>query len=454
MIKINFMNTKFYSYIFIAVLSFTFFTCEKDDPLPPQSQAMFTASAMEVAVGEEIQFSNNSENATSYTWSFGDGTTSNQVSPRKTYETSNVFLVSLVSTGSGGSTISNMEITVTPAASFLVENEDDLIATIAVQFTNTSLSAESYSWSFGDADNSISTEENPMFAFPSAGTFTVSLTASSAYGSQMVTKEVVIGEAPEDPAELYYMAIGDEYLRTLILDGNGTVNDVYNAVGKGGVGMAYDDVNEKLYFSDFDTYPFGNIWRMNLDGTGIEAIASNIGDPYGIALDVAGNKIYWVDDDGNVSKANLDGSNPEIGFFALSGVSWRAISLDVENNKMYVYDVNIEEVYEVNLDGSNPNIIITGNYGYALLVDTVNDKIYFDDQNDDLLKVANLDGSNIQTVDTGGSRIYGMQIDHEEGKLYWSGRDSGELYSANLDGTDRVVLRTGISSPRGIALIK
>ncbi len=63
MIKINFMNTKFYSYIFIAVLSFTFFTCEKDDPLPPQSQAMFTASAMEVAVGEEIQFSNEGRQA-------------------------------------------------------------------------------------------------------------------------------------------------------------------------------------------------------------------------------------------------------------------------------------------------------------------------------------------------------------------------------------------------------
>jgi hypothetical protein len=87
-------------------------------------------------------------------------------------------------------------------------------------------------------------------------------------------------------------------------------------------------------------------------------------------------------------------------------------------------------------------------------VDTVNDKIYFDDQNDDLLKVANLDGTNIQTIDAEGTRIYGMQIDHEAGKLYWSGRDSGELYSANLDGTDRQVLRTGIASPRGIALIK
>jgi PKD repeat protein len=454
MIKINFMKTKFLRYMFMAVLSVTFFTCEEDDPLPPQSQAEFTASAMEVAVGEEIQFVNNSQNATAYAWSFGDGTTSNQVSPRKSYDTSNVFLVSLVSTGSGGSTISNMEITVTPAASFVVEDEENLIATIPVQFTGTSVSADSFLWSFGDADNTTSTEENPLFVFPAAGTFTVSLTASSAFGSQTVTKEVIIGAAPEDPAQLYYMAIGDEFLRKLILDGTGSVNDVYNAVGKGGVGMAYDDVNEKLYFSDFDTYPFGNIWRINLDGTGIEAIASNIGDPYAIALDVAGNKIYWVDDDGNVSKANLDGSNPEIGFFAVPGVSWRAISLDVQNNKMYVYDVNIEEIYEVNLDGSNPNVIVTGNYGYALLIDTVNDKIYFDDQNDDLLKVANLDGSNIQTVDTGGSRIYGMQIDHEVGKLYWSGRDSGELYSANLDGTDRIVLKTGISSPRGIALIK
>ncbi|WP_179021008.1 PKD domain-containing protein [Winogradskyella forsetii] len=448
------MKTNFLSYIFIAILSFTFFTCEEDDPLPPQSQAEFTASAMEVAVGEEIQFTNNSQNATAYAWSFGDGTTSNQVSPRKSYETSNLFLVSLVSTGAGGSTISNMQITVTPSASFTVENEDDLIATIPVQFNNTSVSADSYSWSFGDVANSTSTEENPLFAFPTAGTFTVSLTASSAFGSQTVTKDITIGEAPEDPAELYYMEIGDEYVRKLILDGSGTVSDVYNAVGKGGVGMAYDEVNEKLYFSDFNTYPFGNIWRMNLDGTGIEAIASNIGDPYAIALDVAGNKIYWVDDDGNVSKANLDGSNPEIGFFSLSGVSWRAISLDVENSKMYVYDVNVEEIYEVNLDGTNPNVIVTGNYGYALLVDTVNDKIYFDDQNQGLLKVANLDGSNIQTIDAEGTRIYGMQIDHETSTLYWSGRDSGELYSANLDGSDRQILRTGISSPRGIALIK
>jgi uncharacterized protein YjbI with pentapeptide repeats len=180
----------------------------------------------------------------------------------------------------------------------------------------------------------------------------------------------------------------------------------------------------------------------------------NIGDPYAIALDVAGNKIFWVDDDANVSKANLDGSNPEIGFLTVAGAQWRAISLDVENNKMYVYDVNAENLYQADLDGSNASIIVAGVYGYAILVDTVNDKIYFDDQNSDELKVANLDGSNMQTVNTNGTRIYGMQIDHEVNKLYWSGRDSGELYRADLDGANLEVLQTGIASPRGIALIK
>lgn len=452
--KINHMKTKFHKYIILALLSFAFVSCQEDDSLPPQSEAQFSASATTVKVNEEIQFINTSQNATAYLWSFGDGTTSKEVAPRKSYQSSDVFLVSLVSTGAGGSTILNMEITVTPASGFTVEDEENLIAGVPVQFTNTSLGATSYSWDFGDAANSTSTDENPTFEYASDGTFTVSLTATSMAGSNTFTKEVVIGEAPDSVPELFYISLGDEFIRKLILDGTGTVNDVLNVAGKAGVGIAYDSVNNKIYFSDFDVYPSGNIWRMNEDGSDLEVIASGIGDPYAIALDVAGGKVYWVDDDGNVSKANLDGSNAQIGFFNVAGAQWRAIALDVENNKMYVYEVYDEEIYSVNLDGTNPQVIITGNYGYALMVDTVNDKIYFDDQNDDLLKIANLDGSNIQPVDDNGTRIYGMDIDHESSKIFWSGRDSGELYRANLDGSGKEVLKGGIASPRGMFLKK
>ncbi|MGK0458152.1 MAG: PKD repeat protein [Polaribacter sp.] len=448
------MKTKFYKYIVLACISLTLFSCNEEEALPPQSQAEFTANATTVAINESIQFTNNSQNATAYKWSFGDGTTSKQVSPKKSYSESGRFLVSLVSTGSGGSTISNAEITVTSASSFTVENEDALQAKVLIQFTSTSLGADTFAWSFGDAATSTSTTENPTFSYETAGTYTITLITSNANGDNTSTKEITVAEAPPTPGELYYIAIGDDLIKKLDLGAAGTTTDILDIAGKGGVGMAYDNVNSKIYFSDFDTYPFGNIWRMDKDGANLENIVSNIGDPYAIALDVAGNKIFWVDDDANVSKANLDGSNPEIGFLTVAGAQWRAISLDVENNKMYVYDVNAENLYQADLDGSNASIIVAGVYGYAILVDTVNDKIYFDDQNSDELKVANLDGSNMQTVNTNGTRIYGMQIDHEVNKLYWSGRDSGELYRADLDGANLEVLQTGIASPRGIALIK
>jgi len=448
------MKTKLFKYLVLAFISITIFSCNDEEALPPQSQAEFTASATTVAIGEDIQFTNNSQNATAYKWSFGDGTTSKQVSPKKSYSESGRFLVSLVSTGAGGSTISNLEITVTSASSFTVENIDDLKATIPVQFTSTSLGAETFSWSFGDAANSTSTEENPLFAYPNAGTYTVTLTTSNANGENLSTQQIIIDEAPVNPGELYFMDLGDDLIKKLDLGTSGAISDVLDIAGKVGIGMAYDNLNNKIYFSDFDTYPNGKIWRMDVDGSNLENIVSNIGDPYAIALDVAGNKLFWVDDDANVSKANLDGTNQEIGFLTVSGAQWRAISLDVANNKMYAYDVNAENLYQADLDGSNASIIVPGVYGYAILVDTVNAKIYFDDQNAGELKMANLDGSNIQTVNTNGTRIYGIEIDYSSNKLYFSGRDSGELYRADLDGSNIEVLQTGLGSPRGIAIIK
>lgn len=72
-------------------------------------------------------------------------------------------------------------------------------------------------------------------------------------------------------------------------------------VGKGGVGLAYDATNDKIYYSDFENADEGIIWRMNGDGTGLEKIASGITDPYSIAIDLKGGKIFWADDNGNIS---------------------------------------------------------------------------------------------------------------------------------------------------------
>ena len=349
------------------------FSCSKDE-VKPKPVAGFTASKTSVMVGEAIQFTNTSTDATSYEWSFGDGTTSSQAAPSKSFDAAGTFTVALVATGPGGSNSSSMDITVTAIS-------------------------------------------------------------------------------------IYFMDSSDEILGKLVLDANKTVTTIKDLAGMSGVGIAYDNVNNKIFFSDFfdATTPDGKIWKMNLDGTSPVAVASGILDPYGLALDVAGNKVYWTDDAGNISRANLDGTSPELGIVNIPDGWMRAIALDKANNKMYFYEVDFENLYVANLDGTNPSVLISGVYGYALFVDTENGKIYFDDQNSGAagkLRSANLDGTGIIDIDDTQSRIYGIDIDKDLNKLYWSARDLGEIYRANLDGTGKEVLKTGLTSPRGIFLKK
>ncbi len=429
-------------------------SCKKEDP-PIKPTAAFTASKTTALVDEEIQFTNNSDNATAFVWSFGDGTTSTEVSPKKTYTTSAVYTVTLSSTGAGGVTLSTAQITVLPACSFTVENEAALATTAPVKFINGSRGATSYLWSFGDAANSTSTDANPSFTYTAAGTFTVTLNAISAAGQSTATKQITVA-APPAAKELYFVDYNAGFIKKLTLDGSGTVSNVLDVSGKAGPGMALDAAQGKIYFSDFELVDEGKIWRMNLDGSGLEAIVSGITDPYGIALDPTGGKIYWTDDAGNISRANLDGSSPEIGIVNIANGQMRAISLDPANNKMYFYEVNLENLYVANLDGSNATVLIPEVYGYAILIDTQNDKIYFDDQNANggvgALAWANLDGTDRVNIYNVGARIYGMAIDYTENKFYWSGRESNDINRANLDGSDLELLKDGLSSPRGIIL--
>jgi PKD repeat protein len=445
------MRTKhIYFLLFILGISLSN-ACKKDDPPPANPTSGFTVSKLTAVVDEEVQFTNTSANATSFKWSFGDGTTSTDASPKKSYQTSDNFTVTLVATGAGGSNTNTTVVKVLPFGGFTVENEADLIANKPVQMTNSSKGAVSYQWAFGDPANSTATTANPTFTYPSAGTYTVTLKAISAVGETAVSKTITVKGAPVTK-DLYYIEYTANAIKKLALDGSGTTASVLDITGKAGAGMALDAINNKIYFSDFEVTGTGNIWRMNLDGTGLTAIASNLTDPYGVAVDPTGGKVYWVDDLGNVSRANLDGSSPQIGLVNIPSGQMRAIALDVKNNKMYFYEVNAEILYVANLDGSNVTPLITASYGYAILVDNVNNKLYYDEQNAGKLFQTNLDGTGQITIDADGTRIYGMVIDHTENKLYWSGRDNGKIIRANLDGSSPETLATGLTSPRGIAL--
>ena len=83
-------------------------SCKQVDPV----LAEFTANPTEALAGDNIQFTNTSENANHYQWDFGDGNTSFEDSPSNVYEEDGRFDVKLIAIGEEDSDTATLEIDV------------------------------------------------------------------------------------------------------------------------------------------------------------------------------------------------------------------------------------------------------------------------------------------------------------------------------------------------------
>ena len=216
-----------------------------------------------------------------------------------------------------------------------------------------------------------------------------------------------------------------------------------------------------MYWADFVA---NKIQRANLDGTNVQDHIRGFGRPTGVALDIAGGKMYWTDRDktnetdpigrSSIQGANLDGTNVEI--LVLGGNSVKEyIVLDISNGKMYWSEWTHPAIGEdgrirrANLDGSNVEDLVTGlSWGVrGIALDISQGKMYWGDRNK--IQRANLDGSNIQDVLT-GEGTHGIALDVSGGKLYWAA--AGKIRRANLDGSNVEDLVDNLRHPFGIAL--
>lgn len=88
--------------ITVLFLSLAVLTCEDDDAaLVSKIEALFTHTINQET--GEVTFLNVSSNADSFSWSFGDGTTSNLINPIKTYETGTYTVVLTATNAQGAS---------------------------------------------------------------------------------------------------------------------------------------------------------------------------------------------------------------------------------------------------------------------------------------------------------------------------------------------------------------
>jgi PKD repeat protein len=150
-------------------------------PLPI---AGFTVNNPDGCLPVTTVFSNTSQNANSYLWNFGDGTTGTSPSPGHSYFEVGSYSVTLIVTSAGGcSDTLTIDSAVTvfplPIAAFTVI---DLGAELgdSYQFQNSSSTGNAYAWNFGDGTNSD--EYSPLHEYATSGAFDVTLTVITAQG--------------------------------------------------------------------------------------------------------------------------------------------------------------------------------------------------------------------------------------------------------------------------------
>jgi PKD repeat protein len=157
-------------------------SCAKD----PIADFTFTDNQIEMS---DVIFTNNSQNAKSYLWDFGDGSTSTEESPIHAFQSEGTYLVTLTAKGKKDDISVSKNITILGVTADFTFTNDQMTGDDVV-FTNTSENAESYSWDFGDG--STSTEVSPTHAYSLGGTFTVTLTASYGAAEDEISKDIHI----------------------------------------------------------------------------------------------------------------------------------------------------------------------------------------------------------------------------------------------------------------------
>lgn len=170
--------------------------------VPPTSQ--FIANT--VCTNTPMQFTDQSQNTTTYLWDFGDpavsSDTSNLQNPAYVYTQAGNYTVMLIANPGPCSDTSTLQVTVAPGPQVQFQAPAVCLGGSTV-FTDQSVIASGnitgWSWDFGVSAQSSDTSnvQNPSYAYGAAGNYTVTLTCTSNNGCvTSITQPVTVNDLP------------------------------------------------------------------------------------------------------------------------------------------------------------------------------------------------------------------------------------------------------------------
>ncbi|MGI8892777.1 MAG: PKD domain-containing protein, partial [Bacteroidia bacterium] len=153
--------------------------------------ANFTASTIQGCAPLQVSFTNNSTNAVSFQWTFGDGNSSTILNPSNIFMSPGNYEIKLIAQNSTGQIDSFMVTIIVnpkPAASFSVSSTSACVNNNQFTFTNTSSGADSYLWDFGDGN--VSTNYAPSHTYNLPGSYSIKLITNNNFGCTHITEKI------------------------------------------------------------------------------------------------------------------------------------------------------------------------------------------------------------------------------------------------------------------------
>ena len=205
----------------------------------------------------------------------------------------------------------------------------------------------------------------------------------------------------------------------------------------------------KVYWTE-KTGDAGTINSANLNGSDVTELTSIKAVPMGIAVDVAGSKLYWTNSRGRIQSANLDGSGITN---VIPGGLESPMDLALAGSNLYWTQGN-GSVRVVNLRGQQVVRNVSTGTDTPGSVVVGGNKVYWTEMTGDssgTINSANLSGTDVKELTSIRAVPMGIAVDGSRSKLYWT-NSRGRVQSANLDGSGITNVVSGLGSPGDMVL--